>query len=357
MKKLAVLLVAASAMYAECPFLPVDRPCIPSKGPNDQTDVYTEISFLYWEALEKGLDFALKNTQTQYDEKATVHEVVFNFEPACRLKLGTYLPDGWKIDATWSFFFHTIEANAKDLFDTTATPGPGLIPVWTSPGAFNSDNVYARWEYANTEWKLHANFVDLLLRTDLLMSPGLGFEPAFGVKMAILQQRFNVAYLSGNTINVDSVLQDLSNSTIHMTNRSLNIGPEVGCALTWHITRRWNVLGSLSGALLGSRFTVGRNEYDASDTVTGSYRNNYNFWTYRPQASMRLGFQWTDCIPLQGSGRLRFAIGASYEAQCWWKQNMMLRHYDAPTVQSHTLTSTVGDLFFHGLDIDFLFDF
>ena len=171
--------------------------------------------------------------------------------------------------------------------------------------------------------------------------------------MAILQQRYNIAYIKGNTLPSGATLLS---STVHMKNRSLNIGPEAAFGLTWHLSRHWNILGSLSSSLLASRFTVGRNEQDVSTVETNSYRNNYNFWTYRPQTGLRLGFQWSDCIPLQGS-KVRFAIAASYETQCWWKQNMMLRHYDAPTAASHTVASSVGDLFFHGLDIDFFFDF
>jgi hypothetical protein len=346
-----------------CAFLPSSRPCVQGEIPN-QADVYTEVSFLYWQCIEKGLDFALINSQTQFNSKLTAHHPSFQWDPAFRLLFGYHLPiDGWNIDGRYTIFYQNISDDVNHPFDvnSAATFGRGILSVWTSPGAFSAENIYARWQSASAKWKLHAHFVDLMLRHDLALGYAVSFQPSFGLKMAILQQRFALSYSPGNTISLP--LHDdqiLVSSTLNMNNRSFNIGPGVGCSSRWCLSPHWNIFGSLAGSLLGSHFQVGRNEYDVSTILTdvsfGSYRINDRFWTYRPQANMSLGIQWSDCICSKYSV-LHFGFKASYEAQYWWRQNMMLRHYDAPIPQSHTLSPVQGDLFFQGLTVDALFDF
>lgn len=359
---LPFLAFAETKDLSSCHFLPPVRACMESPSLLDQSDVYAQISLLYWEASERGLDYGLKNTQPQFQSQMRVLQPIFNWEPALRLLAGTHLPQGWDLDLTYSFFLHSIQSNAKHNFDPSSpsTFGEGILAVWTAPKAFLSENIYARWQYASSKWKLHAQFFDLLLRCDLRNSPALLFQPAFGLKMALLQQRYTVAYAPGNIVTTSTgLVETLLRSTVNMKNRSFNLGPEMAMATRWCITNRWNLFGSLSGALLASQFNVGRNEFDVSQTastIIGSYRFNDTYWTYRPQAALSLGVQWGDCV-CRPSKVIHYAFALSYEAQVWWKQNMFLRHIDASTAQSPNLAPVRGDLIFQGLTFDFLIDF
>ena len=355
---ICLTLAAGGAMAAPaCSYLPPNRPCVKANL-TDQINAYTQLSFLYWECGERGLDFALKNRRSQSDSDISIHQPSFKWDPALRLVAGYHLPlDDWKIDFTYSFFFqHT--CNRVD--DSADAFGRGIMSVWTSPGAFLSENLFARWKEATAKWKIHAQFFDLMLRHDLWNGNALSFEPSCGLKLALLQQRYVVTYSAGNVIDLPIHNQEtLLRSTINMNNRSLNIGPGAGIGSSWSLNRRWNLFGSLSGALLASHFHVGRNEFDVSTTteaIIGSYRNSDHYWTYRPQGALQIGIQWGNCSCNKNSV-LHYALSASYEAQYWWKQNMMLRHYDAPIAQSHTQAPSQGDLFFHGLTVDLLFDF
>lgn len=343
---------AANQTAPRCSYLPPNRECIKSDLP-DQSNVYTQISFLYWECGERGLDYAVKNKNSQSNSILSVHQPSLKWDPAFRFVLGYHLPhDNWKIDFTYTLFF---QHRFDHLDDSANVFGQGILSVWTSPGAFLSENLFARWLGATAKWKIHAQFFDLMLRHDLWNGNALSFQPACGLKLALLQQRYAVSYFPGNTIANETLLK----STINMNNRSLNIGPGVGCGSKWCLDPHWNLFGSLSGALLGANFHVGRNEFDVSSTtqtIIGSYRDRDQYWTYRPQAALQLGIQWADCS-CSKTKVLHYALSASYEAQYWWKQNMLLRHYDAPIPQSHTMAATQGDLFFQGLNIDLLFDF
>ncbi|MBF8263159.1 MAG: mOMP-like family protein [Parachlamydiales bacterium] len=343
-----------------CSTLPSSRPCVRGDLP-DQTNMYTRISFLYWQCAEKGLDFALINTQPQFNSKLTSRHPSFQWDPAFRLLLGTHLPiDNWSIDLGYSIFYQDVRDEAHHSFDinSDAAFGSGILSVWTSPGAFLSNNIYARWQSAFAKWKIHAHFLDLMLRHDLALGYALSFQPSFGLKMAMLQQRYVLSYSPGNIVYLPAE-ETLLSSTVNMNNRSFNLGPGAGCSTRWCLSPRWNLFGSLSGALLGAHFQVGRNEFDVSSTastIIGSYRISDRYWTYRPQAALSFGMQWSDCSCSKTSS-LHYGFSASYEAQYWWRQNMMLRHYDAPAAQSHTMSPVQGDLFFQGLTVDALFDF
>lgn len=342
-----------------CVFLPANRPCVKNICALDQSDIYLQLSFLYWMAEERGLDYCVKNNQSQFDARMKLYRPTFDWQPAFRLVLGTYLPqDNWSLDLTYSFYLQHINSGAKDNF--TGAFGNGLLAVWTSPGAFNSStNLYARWQRADSKWKIHAYFFDLMLRNNLCNGKALSFQPACGLKMAILQQRYDVRYRFGGTVNTTGVTETLISSSINMKNRSFNIGPSAALATHWSLNGYWSLNGALSGSILASEFTVGRNEFDVSSTSTtqiGTYRFNNDFWTWRPQASLLLGAEWSDCVCTPRKV-IHFGLKASYEMQYWWKQNMMLRHIDAPIVQSHTLAPVQGDLVFQGLTVDLFFDF
>jgi len=352
---------AASSKQAitrpQCSFLSPNRPCLNSDLPG-QINAYTKLSFLYWECGERGLDYAVKNRSNQSDSKISVYQPSFKWDPALRLVAGYHLPfDNWMIDLTYSFFFQHTHNHVDDSADTF---GRGILSVWTSPKAFLSGNLFARWREARAKWKIRAQFFDLMLRNDLWNGNTLSFQPACGLKLATLQQRYAVSYSGGNTIQLTIDDQEtFLSSTVNMNNRSFNIGPAAGCGSRWCLNRRWNLFGTLSGALLASNFHVGRNEFDVSttaQTIIGSYRNSDHYWTYRPQGTVQLGIQWENCS-CNKTSVLHYALSASYEAQYWWKQNMLLRHYDAPIAQSHTQAASQGDLFFQGLTVDLLFDY
>lgn len=341
-----------------CVFLSSNRPCVKNPCELDQSDIYLQLSFLYWMAEERGLDYAVKNTQSQFDAKMQPYQPIFAWQPAFRFVLGGYLPqDNWSLDFTYSFYLQHINSAVKNNF--TGAFGNGLLAVWTAPGAFTSTNLYARWQGAATQWKLHANFFDLMLRNNLCTGKALAFQPACGLKMAILQQRYEVRYKFGNTYSNGGTPETFISSSINMKNRSFNIGPAAAIGTHWNLNSHWSLNSLLSGALLASQFDVGRNEYDVSSTTAtqiGSYRFNHDFWTWRPQSSLSLGVEWSDCA-CETKKVIHYGLKASYEMQYWWKQNMMLRHIDAPIPQSHTLAPVQGDLVFQGLTVDLFFDF
>jgi hypothetical protein len=295
----------------------------------------TELSFLYLGCGERGLDFAITSGAVR-----KVQECSFEWSPAFRVLLGGGIPhDHWKLDATYTWFAHQTKKGVHD---------PEIFAVWTSPSAFSGNNLFARWQDAEARWRIQAHFLDVMLSTSLLNSLALSFRPAFGLRGSLFSQHWGVDYRMGNL--VAGML--LENSSIKMVDRSLNVGPSFSLDTSWKVACHWNLVGALTGGLLASHFSVDRNEEDITSLSAEAWHFKDEFWTTRPQAGARFGVMWD-----LETKAVRVGVTVAYELQIWWKQNMVLRHIDAPTTQGQNLMPVQGDLFFQGATVNLLLDF
>ncbi|MDE3048066.1 MAG: hypothetical protein KGI83_06945, partial [Verrucomicrobiota bacterium] len=191
----------ASTLIAQCP--PIDT-CVP------QTCAYLPanplpgrgygwIDFLYWEGIERGLEYAMQNQGTALDQNLHLHEPEFGFHPAFRLGAGYHLShDSWDLEAFWTrYTHHTSNQTSQSIFS-----------IWTCASAFQNNAFLSLWGNASAKWHLHANCIDLALKNRLFMTPALSLEPSFGLKLALLQQRYAVQYANGNT-SLTSSLQSI----------------------------------------------------------------------------------------------------------------------------------------------------
>lgn len=310
MKKIFLLLLA-SALYSQC-CLPVGT-CAPTNcaflpSASDCTDWNLAVDFLYWEATERGLEYAVKNR---------IEEPGFGFHPAFRVSVGTHLPhDGWDLDFSYTQY----------ITHTSSHTFGSLQSVWTSPFS-------AIWSEAKAKWKLHTHNFNLQLRNRLFMSRAISIEPAFGLNLALIQQRFDVRY-ENSTIS----------SHIGMKNRSFNLGPMLSMDSRWALSSHFDLLGIFSGSLLVSRFDVGRHESGEVSLIEGN-----EYWGMRPQITAALGLGWTHCAT-RSNRLIYYGFQAFYEAQVWWKQNMLYRFIDQTNIAM--IAPTQGDLFFHGLTLE-----
>lgn len=356
---------------SSCSYLPPCRNCILLQEPPRQSNLYTALDFLYWEGSEGGLEYAFKNKGTQFQQRGQMHKPHFEWEPAARFLLGYFLSQDkwWTLNFFFTYFGTRVKDQVEHLFDRTSSdPGTGIIAVWTAPFAFGETTLGARWEQSRADWKLRAYIFDGLLGHSLCVSSSLSIQPAFGLKLALLQQRYKVSYELGNTIlygtdgGAPFFDQSLISSHINMKNRSWNIGPAFALASRWHFRCHWSAFAAASAALFASHFAVKRNETDlaldsnSSDILSDFIHLADSHWTFRPQAALQLGLSWSHCHCYQNR-TLFYALSLAYEAQYWWKQNMLLRYVDGTRQIFTELAPTQGDLFFQGLTLDARLDF
>lgn len=310
MKKLLLLLLS-SLLYSEC-CLPIGT-CAPTHcaylpTASECTDWDISIDFLYWEAIEKGLEYAVKRR---------IEEPRFYFKPAFRVGLGTHLGhDDWDLEFTY------LQYNAHRSHRTFGA----IQAVWTSPFS-------ALWSEAKAKWKLHTHCFNVQLKNRLFISRAISLEPAFGLNLALIQQSFDVDYAASSL-----------SSHIGMKNRSLNLGPLFSLNNRWSLSEHFDLLGVFSASLLASQFDVARHETGHTSVIEGN-----EYWAMRPQAAAALGFGWADCV-FRSNRPVYYGLEVFYEAQVWWKQNMLYRFIDQ--TNSAMIAPTQGDLFFHGLTLN-----
>lgn len=330
-----------------------------------ENEVFFDIDLLIWDAREEGLEYAYKNTATQTNQKLNSFEPRSKFEPGFRLTFGGHLPyDHWTLKALYTFYHTKRRASAKENFDQTSAPGPGMIAVWTYPSAFSNNNTGARFTTADNLWQLHASVLDLALSRPCEISPFFTAVPFFAIRSAWIHQYYKASYGDGNLILFGASNQvTVLSSAINMNCSSDNVGPAFGCTCKWLLGKHWDLFSNVSGALIGSYFDVRRRETDlfldlTDALVIESIRIKNKYWTFRPQGQMALGISFSDRFHY-GRRSVFYHVSAAYEAEIWWKQNQLLRYLDILNANSSgtNVTPTQGDLMFHGVNLEAGVDF
>jgi len=327
--------------------------------------VFFSLELLVWDTREEGLEYAYKNTGSQNVQQLTSFEPPGKFEPAFRLDLGGFLPyDNWRLGGAYTFYRTNRHSSASFSFNSTATPGPGMIAVWTYPSAFANNNTGARFGSAKNNWKLTASFLDVALSRPCAIGSQFTSTPSFGIRSAWIGQRYGVDYNSGNRIpfGLNNQVTILS-SEIDMECDSSNVGLLFGCDFKWLLANHWDLFADLSGAVLAAYFDVNREETNRflnanSALQTESIQLTSKAWSFRPQGQLALGVRFFDAFRY-GRRSVRYRVSAAYEAQMWWKQNQLLRYIDVQNNVSSgaNVATSQGDLMFHGVDLEAAFDF
>jgi len=279
------------------------------------------VSFLYWQAKEDGLEYAIKNSNPDTGLDGKVVDPNFSFEPAFRLALGFYLPhDCWDV----SFYYTRFESKSRDddtsvLNEPISSAGRGLIPVWVHPAAFGGSLNDIRWANAKATWKIRYNVIDARLGKDFCVNCILALNPYFGLKNGIIHQNFNVSYRNGNVVSIENSSVTPIATDVALKNFSYGIGPLLGLASSWRIGCSWSFFTNLSFSLLHTRFNLSRIENDLStQIINGQTRNDRaefseKYWTYKPQAELAIGIRWDKCFGCSS----HLGIGAAYEGSYW----------------------------------------
>jgi Legionella pneumophila major outer membrane protein precursor len=358
LKKRILLLIAAIPALAA-------NPLPPKREEAPKNKIFFNLDFLVWDAREEGLEYAYQNSGTQTNQELTSLEPDTKFEPGFRLGLGGFLPyDSWTLSALYTFYRTERNSSGSLNFDPAGVPGPGMIAVWTYPSAFSNNNNGARFTLAKNEWRLHSSFLDLKLSRPCKIAACFQLSPSFGIRSAWLHQRVQVDYSQGNLILFGAGNQvTVLSSELEMYSSSNNLGLLFGSGFQWSIGKHWALTLDLSGAFLASRFDVKRSETDLFQNLAGalekqSIRLKSEYWSFRPQGQMALGFRFSDSF-LYGARLVRYHLKAAYEAQMWWKQNQLIRYLDVQNATSSGANAAPlqGDLMFHGADFEVSFDF
>lgn len=318
-----------------------------------------DLSFLYWQAQEDGLDFAIKNNprltpapNLYADMNGQLIGLDFHWEPALKVNASVIFSNGWDFDARWTTFYSHSEhttASASVVASTTS----GLYPLWVLPQSYSATpGVFGR---ARGVWNLHLNTLDLELGANTLLTPRLNLRFHGGIKALSILQKFRVKYSEGITAGGVHLLP----SRAALSNDCCGAGPRIGFNSKWTLNKGWSIAADLAGSLVLNRFKMKRSDFDNAAATSGATvfaEESYfreSVYIFRPNLETLLGFEWDRCYGC--NGQYTFGILAAYELQYFWEQNMM------PQLVSKQLSfldfMSGGDLHCHGLTATLRFGF
>ncbi len=302
--------------------------------------MYTMADYLYWQASEDGLEYAMKQTSSNAIGIGTsVNAIDFPFKDGFRIGGGLVFPgNDWQMEINWTRFYNYI----RDIQQQTFAGNPSLGGLWMSPLGHG----YIGWRDASFSWDLKFDTLDFDLLRVGFANPNFSLTPHIGLKRAWIKQNFHVRYETA----FDPIAGLLSNSyyDVRYGNDFRSIGPRIGLDTKLQMGWGFSIVAQTAASLLYGK--VHAHRIDVSSQFGGiDIVENIN--RFKPMAQGTIALEWSKCF--DKAARLLFCIG--YDAEIWWGQNQ-LRSFISSALPSSNYKAN-GALTLKGLDVHARFDF
>lgn len=301
----------------------------------------------YLSAREDGLRLALLQPTptleaTSPDDRAVVQQMEPGWHFGYRLGVGYSLPqEGWDILWHWTrceqqthqFLMSDLDQSA--LFVTSLSPRAGGVLANGARGL----------------WDLHYETMDLDLGCRFWMKQSFAFRPYVGIKVAWIDQRFEVEY---DEVRKPHAPLGFTGSALCLNRCDCKgIGPLAGAQMRWAMSRWWSVYGDASASLLWSEFYVAAKQVLEMQALPNPLLDvAQSTRAVKAMAHLALGVQW-DRYVLRSRYHLDVHLG--WEQFFWCNQNLMLQFLSNAQVPMRTTSH--GDLALSGLVMGARLDF
>jgi hypothetical protein len=288
---------------------------------------YTEAAFIYWQAEEDGLDYAIREALTgsqNFVEK--IKDLNFEWSPGFQVGGGyRFSYDNWDFRLLWTWLY----SDAESSISQDIKFGEPMFSSWESA------SLGQLVTHAKAKWNLHYNTLDFEIGKNYFISRKIALRPHIGLRGAIIDQDYRASY-QGAFRTQASPIQLPQNFSIVPTqmkasNDFMGLGTRLGAGSQWHFNKHWNLTASIAAALLYGHFDVDQ-KYNGKtiqavtkatahllDAVTQSDRD---FNRIRANLEAAIGLQWETCF---NEGRQRLAIETGYQLNEWFRQNELMR--------------------------------
>ncbi len=321
MKKITAILIALHSFSASVT-------CASESVSDRRLIYYAAFDYLHWKAQEDQLNCAINivggfpKDGLIFAQNVSLVNQFFQAGPGFRALVGAEYEEKDALLA-WTHLEKSVCCSVQG--DTKGIFATAFFGFLDTGGLLASE--------VTSKWHLDFNTVDAQLAHTWFPLDALSFRPYLSVKWARIKQAQNIDYSgieSGFTISVER------------TNNFSGVGPCIGVDEKIYLFRCFNIVGSVSGALLYGEFEMSsRNkilvETDSLGPIVTECKKRL-----RPMAHILIGCTWEPTI---GQGNLE--LGVAYEAQYWWSQWQMMP--SAIALFANALPQ--GDLTMHGLNV------
>ena len=279
--------------------------------------------FIYWRADEDNLEYIsdvhIATDETRYHSK--VKQPSIKWSPGFRLGIGYTFEkqDGWDLRLQWTWL-ETHQTGHQTVDQNLEDGNRHLLQPWWNPSLVG--------EFANqasVDWKLHYNVIDLELGRDYFMSRKITLRPHFGLRGAIIDQKYDTAYEAIFLIGDPNTFT--TPTSLKAENNFGGIGVRGGGDLSWHFTKQWSLTGKFSGSLFYGNFDIdGTMHHPVQiNPQTGTFTSQVAKFKQQlskviPNVEVGIGLMWETYF---NQNRHHVALALGYEFSEWFSQNQL----------------------------------
>jgi len=308
----------------------------------DGWDVFITGSFIYWQAIEGGLELGMYNDDPteRWDDYNSVVNMNFSYKPGFKVALGTQLDhDNWILSAEYTWL-HFADSKAIVVDDVNFMPG------W----AFHLSTL----DTAAAEWKLRYDIIDLEMSRPYYVGTHLTLKPFGALRGGLIKQKYDFIGIDLTEIEREEILVTYET---YMVEKTWLVGPRVGINCDWMFFDYFRLIGNASAALFYQHFkTIGFCVIDIDDDEIVSW-NAYNTeGQLTPNLQGAIGFGWGSYFGEKNGWH--FDLSALYEVNYLFDQNKMRQEVTRNMISDYVEAYIpAANLMMHGLTITARVDF
>lgn len=292
---------------------------------------------LYWKMFEGGTEFVctdINNTLEVSNHLKTIagksKKVDFDWNWGYRVGATYVFPS-----SSWALYLNYTSLDTKGKKSAVASPGGVLIPLYLT-------YTPAHTESATSRWGIDFSTLDLEFGRGFFVSRYLNLKLYAGLRGARINQKIDAHYID---------IIDPIDTSISFKNDFFGVGLRGGVCSEWFLTNHLNLCLDASASILRGRFHVTLSETSLISFFPITGLDDDHFPRIVPNVQFYLGLGWESAF----GARYYTAFKIGYEAQYWWRQNLLPHNEVAITFP---YGKRVGDdLGMHGLTIKGEFNF
>ena len=314
-------------------------------------DVFVTASYLYWEAKEKGLDYAITipadaAVLAPVDYNYKVHSLDFDYKSGFKVALGTNLNhDNWTLMLEYARLTGTHNSSTTRSTDVYTSTPERLLSPWIY-STLETGTVF--FTHLTGKWESKYNMFNLELARPCYVGTNLIFKPHMGLTTGWIDQEYTA---------VGTIVNNATTITSKAKSDSWIAGPRAGVDGHWLLGAGFDVEADVAGALVYQDFDVSFKQASNSWTTAYVYNSSKDVYQITPVLEGTIGLGWGTYLD---SNNWQLSFQALYDFLYYFNQNQMRKLTDqvlGMAASTTRINSKADDLWLHGLTVTARLDF
>lgn len=268
-------------------------------------------SFLYYQVKQMGMNTGLK-AENILDNPFKLHTLKtdIDWKPGFKLGLGYK----FKYD-NWDIYIEYISLHVKHLSKDTFK-----LDIQRFDSDWDNVTGLVRTQHVKTKWIADIDLIDALLGRACYIGTSLTFNPYFGIRFGVLDQKYKQKYFVPTSSS--SSLDNYPNPTTKSD--SWLVGPKVGLSTNWLLCKGFRLFNNIATSLLYQKFDINYKINIVSSISPISILENkvthHDDTIISPNVMITLGCGWNSYF---AGNKYNLDFSAGYSFEIFFNQNFM----------------------------------